>query len=193
MKLRQSTPKIDCFIPYVTDTQFAEICNTLKEQPAIQHIYGITNTSSTKSEDNSELLHTDHLNSSYTMQMIAERCEADYCLFYQKPYPIELGFHALDRLLNIAEDTQASMIYADHYTLAEGQRIAHPVIDYQKGSLRDDFDFGSLVLISKAILKTYAKIENKPNYKFAGWYDLRLFLSRYYLQFRFLFLLPLVF
>lgn len=179
MKLRQSTPKIDCFIPYVTDTQFAEICNTLKEQPAIQHIYGITTTSSTKSEDNSELLHTDHLNSSYTMQMIAERCEADYCLFYQKPYPIELGFHALDRLLNIAEDTQASMIYADHYTLAEGQRIAHPVIDYQKGSLRDDFDFGSLVLISKAILKTYAKIENKPNYKFAGWYDLRLFLSRY--------------
>lgn len=56
--------------------------------------------------------------------------------------------------------------------------VRHPVIDYQVGSIRDDFDFGSLVLIDAKQLKAYAKQAEKHDYKFAGWYDLRLFLSR---------------
>ena len=95
-------------------------------------------------------------------------------MFYHKALPLELGFHALDRLLRVADDTRADLLYADHYAIQDGARQPHPLIDYQKGSLRDDFDFGPLVLIRTEALKAYAGQENLPDYHFAGWYDLRL-------------------
>ena len=110
---------------------------------------------------------------------MARLCEAEYCLFYHKSLPLELGFHALDRLLRVADDTHADLLYADHYAIQDGTRQPHPLIDYQKGSLRDDFDFGPLVLIRTEALKAYAGQENLPDYHFAGWYDLRLYLSRH--------------
>ena len=124
-------------------------------------------------------LHTDGIFSTQAMLDMARLCEAEYCLFYHKALPLELGFHALDRLLRVADDTRADLLYADHYAIQDGARHAHPLIDYQKGSLRDDFDFGPLVLIRTEGLKAYARQENLPDYRFAGWYDLRLYLSRH--------------
>ena len=124
-------------------------------------------------------LHTDGIFSTQAMLDMARLCEAEYCLFYHKALPLELGFHALDRLLRVADDTRADLLYADHYAIQDGARHAHPLIDYQKGSLRDDFDFGPLVLIRTEGLKAYAGQENLPDYRFAGWYDLRLYLSRH--------------
>lgn len=67
------------------------------------------------------------------------------------------------------------MVYADRYTIENGERKPHPVIDYQEGSLRDDFDFGPLVLIPTALLHKYATSDHERNYLYAGFYDLRLF------------------
>lgn len=103
----------------------------------------------------------------------------------QKPYLfLALGSRVADitadaerRWMKVMEDTGAVLVYADYYDLAAGARKAHPVIDYQPGSLREDFDFGPVVLIRTSILKTVAG-EMGDEYRYAGWYDLRLRLSR---------------
>ena len=60
--------------------------------------------------------------STQTILDMARLCEAEYCLFYHKSLPLELGFHALDRLLRVADDTRADLLYADHYAIQDGTR-----------------------------------------------------------------------
>ena len=123
-------------------------------------------------------LQTGDLLSLATMRLIATTATADYALLYLKQGPITLGYHALERMLQVAEETGAAMVYADHYSVEAGKIVKHPVTAYQLGSIRDDFDFGSVVLLKTAYLKEYATREVAKDYQFAGWYDLRLFLSR---------------
>ena len=112
------------------------------------------------------------------MMLVAEKAVAPYVLMVMKPVPLTIGDGALERLLLAASDTGAAMVYADRYAMENGQRKAHPVIDYQEGSLRDDFDFGSLLLIRTSLLHKYATSDHEHDYQYAGFYDLRLFLSR---------------
>lgn len=84
---------------------------------------------------------------------------------------------ALERMMHIAEDSDAGMVYADHYQIADGKQTNAPVIDYQFGSLRDDFNFGSVLLFNTSKLKE-AACRMKCDYNFAGLYDLRLKLSQ---------------
>jgi hypothetical protein len=81
-------------------------------------------------------------------------------------------------MTRIAEDTQAGMVYADYFAISNGERKNHPVIDYQEGSLRDDFNFGSLLLYNAKVLKKAARRMKSENYTFAGLYDLRLKVSQ---------------
>jgi hypothetical protein len=89
-----------------------------------------------------------------------------------------MGMFALDRMISIAEDTGADMLYADHYELvtdADGRqcRRKHPLIDCQKGALRDDFDFGS-VLVFRTTSFRRAVRAMEADYQWAALYDLRL-------------------
>ena len=88
-----------------------------------------------------------------------------------------MGLFALERMVQLAEDSRAGMVYADHYQLKEGKQQAAPVIDYQAGALRDDFDFGSVMLFKTSALKA-ATGRMKSEYQYAGLYDLRLKLSQ---------------
>jgi SpoIID/LytB domain protein len=124
-------------------------------------------------------LAVDNLTSSNTLMTIAENAKADYVLLQTKPVCLELGEGAMERILRVASDSDASMVYADHYDLVGGKRIPHPVIDYQTGSLRDDFDFGSLLLVKTPLLHTFAMQAGESDYHHAGLYALRLFLSRH--------------
>ena len=117
------------------------------------------------------------LYSTAAMKQVADRAEAPYTLLYMKMTPLQLGMFALERMIRIMDDSGASMVYADHYQMKEGKQIAAPVIDYQLGSLRDDFDFGSVLLFNTAKLKE-AALRMQADYRFAGLYDLRLKLSQ---------------
>ena len=113
------------------------------------------------------------LRSTQTLRSIAEAISHKYVLIYTKDLPLEMGLFALDRLIAIAEDTKADMLYADHYEVVDGQRKKHPVIDCQKGALRDDFDFGSvLVFRSTSFRKAVRAMEE--DYEWGALYDLRL-------------------
>lgn len=110
---------------------------------------------------------------------IAESSEANYLLLIIRPTKIELGYLALERLIAIADATDAGMVYADHYLVKNGKQEITPAIDYQEGALRDDFDFGAIHLYNKvkfiAAVKSIAK-----GRKFAALYELRLAIARQY-------------
>lgn len=179
MNPSKNISRIDCFIPYGTDTAFTELAESLHSSDTIHHIYGLCDTETEcPLPSYCTAVGINGLFSTATIRKIAEQSQADYCLIYHKALPLQLGFHALERLLRVADDTQAVMLYTDHYSVVDGTRTNKPLIDYQQGSLRDDFDFGALILVRTECLKAYVAQENLPNYKFAGWYDLRLFLSR---------------
>ena len=112
-----------------------------------------------------------------TLRSIAEALSQKYVLLYTKDTPLEMGMFALDRMISIAEDTGADMLYADHYELIAGEngqvRRRHPLIDCQKGALRDDFDFGSVLLFrSASFRKAVRAMENDRQW--GALYDLRL-------------------
>ena len=101
-----------------------------------------------------------------------------YLLGFSKEHPLEMGMFALDRILSIAEDTKADMLYADHYELLIGEdsvpvRRRHPLIDCQKGALRDDFDFGSVLVFRAASFKRAVRAMEE-DYRWGALYDLRL-------------------
>lgn len=117
---------------------------------------------------------------SKTVHRIADEAGTRYTLVFLKNSYIRMGYLALERMVQIADITGAGMVYADHYQVsADGKRKDAPVIDYQQGSLRDDFNFGSVVLFRTDALKD-AAARMTADYRAAGFYDLRLKLSEKY-------------
>lgn len=84
---------------------------------------------------------------------------------------------ALERMLSVADDTCAAMVYADHFAMTGGVLKQAPVIDCQFGALRDDFDFGGVLLYRTSALKE-AVSRMDCEYRFAALYDLRLKVSQ---------------
>ena len=113
------------------------------------------------------------LKSTDTLRSIAEAVSEKFILIYQKDMPLDMGMFALDRILAVAEDTKADMLYADHYRLVDGERRKHPVIDCQKGALRDDFDFGSVLIFRSSSFKRAVRSMTE-DYQWGALYDLRL-------------------
>ena len=113
------------------------------------------------------------LRSTQTLKSIAEAASEKFILIYTKDLPLEMGLFALDRFIAVAEDTKADMLYADHYELIDGQRRKHPLIECQAGALRDDFDFGSvLVFRTSSFRRAVRAMDN--DYEWGALYDLRL-------------------
>jgi len=193
---------IDCFIPWQSDEQVKETLENLKAEPEVQSV---------------NLLREEGPGNTRTIKRIAETATAPYTLLYTKYDTLQLGYHALTRLITIAEDSKALMLYSDYWEIKgarskeqearskeqearskeqgagskeqeelPGQKVFScplppapcPLIDYQLGSVRDDFQMGSVLLFRTEVLKAYAAQENLHNYQFAALYDLRLFISR---------------
>ena len=116
------------------------------------------------------------LNKTETLRKIAAEVKTAYTMFYTKPLALQMGYYSLDRFVDVAEDTDAAMLYSNYYECKEGKTIAHPVIDYQAGSLRNDFNFGSVLVVKSDKLRKAVEAMD-VDYKFAAMYDLRLKLS----------------
>src|SRR5574344_854995 len=173
--------KIDCFLPCSGNLNIESTIRQLRESKTIQHIHLLVSPSYKQKNhdiDGCSSITTDSLLSSKTIRAIAASTDADYALIYLKNTPLTLGYYALERMLRVAADSNADFLYSDHYTIEGGKRISHPVIDYQHGSLRDDFDFGSVMLVSSSALRDYATQEMQADFKYAGFYHFRLFVSR---------------
>ena len=153
---------IECFVPSMSGE---DISVTVESFSRSDSFSGVTMLSGVS------------LKSTETLRSIAEALSQKYLLIYTKEHPLEMGMFALDRILSIAEDTKADMLYADHYQLVAGEngpvRKKHPLIECQMGSLRDDFDFGSVLVFRASSFRRAVKAMTE-DYRWGALYDLRL-------------------
>lgn len=155
--------QIDCFLPYIDESQYKKLQKAFEEVSAFVTLHALK----------------DSLYQTTTIQQISKETKGEYCLIITKSTPLKLHYLALERLQQIAEDSKAGLVYTDHYQLKDDKCVNAPVIDYQQGSLRDDFDFGSVLLFnSKALKESCQRMKN--SYQHAALYDLRLKLSQHY-------------
>ncbi|MEW6376810.1 MAG: glycosyltransferase family A protein, partial [Thermodesulfobacteriota bacterium] len=113
-----------------------------------------------------------------TLNLILAGIQTKYLLLLLTAQQISIEPEALERILRVAESTKAGLVYSDFYDGSEHEKTLHPLNDYQPGSVRDDFDFGAMILFSVPVVrKALRKYGVIPSVKFAGLYDLRLKVS----------------
>lgn len=106
------------------------------------------------------------------LRAIARDSQSPYTLLQLKP-DIAWTYLAQERMIQVMEYTGAQMVYADHFNQSGDTRTEAPVIDYQQGALRDDFDFGSVMLWrTDRLRELVAAIDT--DWQWAALYDLRL-------------------
>ena len=164
--------RIDCFFPETTPG-ISAFTDELSRHELTGGIYPVGNGQNTLTADT---LIPGNINSSKSLHHMAEVAKAEYMLIFLNDNKTELGAYSLERFLFIAQTSGAGILYSDYWEKTDGNLIPHPLIDYQKGSLRDDFNFGSMLLIKTKLFKKH--IKNVPQYKFAGLYRLRLAISK---------------
>ena len=175
---------IDCFIPFHSEETTKEMAEMFRKNNSRSHCgYDRVNVFILYKSGTEEVLpeygslFIDRLESSRTMKQIAGAAQAEYLLLCTKSSGIRLGQHAVSRLTDVAKATCAGMVYADYYRLKKERMEKHPLIDYQLGSVRDDFDFGALLAIQTKALQQ-AVSETNEETLFSGLYNVRLKISQ---------------
>jgi hypothetical protein len=171
--------KITCFLPAGNPEDLQLTLDEIKRCGQVGSIYLLVAEGVIISSLPAEVQRIDvpSLFSSETFRKIALHANNDFTLLYTKSLPLQLGVFALQRMIQVAEYTLSGMVYSDYYALKQGQLIPNPIIEYQEGSLRDDFNFGSLLLFeSTSLIEAASRM--KENYSFSGLYDLRLKISQ---------------
>lgn len=175
--------KITCFVPAGSVADLERTLNELTNQPLVETVMVLGNEPSAELPKGVTFVEVPSLQSTQGIKAIAGLSHTAYTLIYTKTLPLRLGAFALERLMQVAADTRAGMVYSDHYQVKDGTLSPLPVIDHQEGSLRDDFNFGSVLLYKTEALKE-AVSGMTTKYEFAGLYDLRLRVSQKHILFR---------
>ena len=149
---------IECFVPEMSGEDISATVESFSRSSAFTGVTVLSGVS---------------LRQTQTLKEIAEAVSEKYLLIYTKSLPLEMGMLALDRIISIAEDTNADMLYADHYRYDGGERKKHPLIACQKGALRDDFDFGSVMVFRTSSFRRAVRAMSEE-YNWGALYDLRL-------------------
>ncbi len=163
---------IDCFIAFTGKEETEKVVLELKAVGLVDEVFVIAPEA--HYIKGAKVLVTEQPHSTSVMMQIAQNLDAAYALLALHNTPVELGQFAAGRLVQVAENTGAAMVYADYREVKNGRETQHPVIGYQQGSLRDDFNFGPVQLFRSDVLKSF----KEENYRFAGYYALRLHASR---------------
>ena len=169
---------ITVVIPFSTELYFESTLQQFIDSRLVKKILIAHNGVFVGTKDKCKGLKVESLTSGKTLSAIIEKVSTPYLMFINQAQSITLNQAALERFIHIADDTNAGMVYSDFYEVKEGKRTEHPTIDYQLGSMRDNFDFGALMFFSvsciKKGLKRHGKLEKTEH---AGLYDLRLKVS----------------
>lgn len=168
---------INCFIVYDDAVQAEITIENLLQSELVNAVYLLSKRENIQVNEKCFPILIDSLYSSNTIRKIAEKSDTPYSLVYLKNTPLHLGQFALERFFQIAQDTKAGMVYSDYYQVSGGVRSKLPLIDYQTGSVRDDFNFGSVLFFNAEVLKQ-ASAEMNENFLHAGLYDARLRISQ---------------
>ena len=178
-KIKNMTNIIHCFVPFENEASTRRTIASLRQNKLTGIIYLLSTSSEASTFEGCPVIAVKDYTSTETFLQVARYADSEYTLLYTKTSPLELGHRALERMTDFFTP-EVGMVYADFYEWKGGELKAHPVIDYQLGSVRDDFDFGSLLLFSSRYLKggIQAMKEKNMRYQYAALYATRLFIAR---------------
>ena len=170
--------KINCFIPYNTPGLWDETLRELNASKLVNRVYLLGKEQTDTVTEECSFIKTDGRFSTDTIRKISDHSNgAAYALVITRESKISFGMFALDRFLELASGTGSAMFYSDYFDRIEGKLSGHPVIDYQPGSLRDDFEFGPVLFFDSQALMQAAGLLSE-SLAFGGLYQLRLKLSQ---------------
>jgi hypothetical protein len=169
-----SDPTVSVFMPYAAGSNSAGLQANLKQCRHIKEIFFYSGYDT----HNTDVLKVDSLYSSKTIELFSSKASADYIMLIMAEGIILSRFFT-ERFLSVADSTNAGLLYSDYYELKGEEKFPCPVIEYQAGSIRDDFNFGKVILLRREAVKK-SLYEKSGNYNYAGFYDLRLSLSGSY-------------
>jgi hypothetical protein len=169
--------RISCFIP-ASDRESVELTSdSLRRSGSVDKVYIISDDDAYQRYSDISMMRTKSFSSTESLKKMAEVVDTRYILIYTKTFHLDLGKFALERMIQVCDDTGAGMVYSDYFENKNGHLTPYPVIDYQAGSLRDDFNFGSVMLYDSSVFKE-ACSRMDTDFQFAGLYDLRLKVSQ---------------
>ena len=169
---------VTVFLPYSGREHTRRVVEQLKASPLVESICLLSTGKGAPLIEGCRRLPVASLYGSQTMQNVARQAKTPCLLLVLHDTALEFGQFALERFGSVALLTGSGLVYADYYDLLGGKRVPHPVLEYQTGSIRDDFNFGSVLWFDTSAFQRAAKATARPTFEFAGWYALRLALSR---------------
>jgi len=171
--------RITCFFPAGNREDYLQTLETLQHNKLVGDIFMLVtgDVQGIVLPEGVRQIAITSLTATETIRKIALHTQSGYALLYTKTMPLQLGSYAIERMIQVADDTYAGMLYSDYYVFKDGKLVPNPVIEYQDGSLRDDFNFGSLLLFeASALIEAVSRM--RTTYSYAGLYDLRLKISQ---------------
>jgi len=171
---------VTVFLPYGGQEHTRRTINQLRESSLVESICLLSTSTAGALPAGCERIKVKSLYGNRTMQAIAAKATTPYTVLIIHDTTIEFGQFCLERLLTVAQLTGSGMVYSDYHDIQEGKRVSHPVIEYQAGSLRDDFNFGSVLFFDTKAFKAAASAGRRQDFEYAGLYSVRLAVSRNY-------------
>ncbi len=171
--------KITSFLPFSDKESLDFTIKSLKDSGVMADIVILTGFDSEPEFQypGVKYLKSEGFASTVSVKKMAETAATEYVLVYSKTFPLDMGKFAISRMIQVCENMNAGIVYSDYFENRNNQLLPHPLIDYQEGSLRDDFNFGSVVLYKTSAFKNACKTMD-DEYRYAGLYDLRLKISK---------------
>lgn len=185
--------KLDFFIPRFCLENNATVAELVSDKYSRVFIIDFNSVpvNSVQSDDTSNssennrvetLCLTDSIKAMSSIRAIAEHATAEYTAIYISNETFTPTYGLTHRLSRVLADTDVTMLYTDRYETQVTEtgnvlRTLHRAEEFLEGSVRDDFDFGGLVIVKTSLLHDFIA-EETNDWKYAGWYSLRLYLSR---------------
>ncbi|VAX22293.1 Putative glycosyltransferase, partial [hydrothermal vent metagenome] len=170
---------VTAFIPHNGFEHTLQTVDNLLTSSVIKKVVLVATDKTLAPIKNCEVLYTKSFFSSETIELIYENSQTEYTMILTQDDLIDFGQFAMERFRDVAENTDAGLVYSDYYERKNGETVAHPVIDLQLGSLRDDFNFGHILFYKTAAIKRSVR-NNQQDFNSAGFYNLRLRVSQHY-------------
>ncbi len=169
---------ITVVLPFSAEPYFTQTLLALGAEAAVKKILVAHDGSFTAKFPKTEEMFVESMTSGKTLNAIVAKCATTHLLFITQAQEMVFGQRAIARFIDCAVQTNAGMVYSDYYDIKNGTRSEHPVNDYQFGSIRDNFEFGAVMMFSRAaVKKALAKFGKIEKVERAGLYDLRLKVS----------------
>lgn len=165
---------VECFVPHCNEACIEELRSELMACPLVARVHCLLNP---KSGDDAPFIPLERSLSTHLLRTISLCSTSDYILLYTHAGGLRVGYRAIERMQRTAIEGGADFVYSHRYVTRQGEILAVPTNEYLEGSVRDDFDFGPLVLIRTEALRQFFATEPEEM-QYAALYQLRLYISR---------------